>query len=104
MSFLLVERCLQAVRVKSMQKYIDNYGKEIEADYFVELPIDNHRQDTQSEELWRRLSQVYSSLESSEAKNLLRELLQDIEHWMEKTPIKSPKRWERIMSEVRSTK
>ena len=57
-----------------MQKYIDNYGNEIYLDEVVALPVDNHRQDSQSEELWRRLFQVYSSLESSQEKTLLRDL------------------------------
>ena len=82
-----------------MQKYIDNYGNEIYADKFVALPIDNCRQDSQSEELWRRLFQVYSDLKSSQEKNLLRELLEDIEHWMERNPSESPKRWDANLSE-----
>ena len=82
-----------------MQKYIDNYGNEIYADKFVALPIDNCRQDSQSEELWRRLFQVYSDLKSSQEKNLLRELLKDIEHWMERNPSESPKRWDANLSE-----
>ena len=82
-----------------MQKYIDNYGNEIYADKFVALPIDNCRQDSQSEELWRRLFQVYSDLKSSQEKILLRELLKDIEHWMERNPSESPKRWDANLSE-----
>jgi len=82
-----------------MQKYIDNYGNEIYLDEFVTLPIDNNRQDTQSEELWRRLFQVYSGLKSSQAKKLLRELLEDIEHWMERNPMESPERWDPNLSE-----
>ena len=82
-----------------MQKYIDNYGNEIYLDEFVTLPIDNNRQDTQSEELWRRLFQVYSGLKSSQTKKLLRELLEDIEHWMERNPMESPKRWDPNLSE-----
>ena len=85
-----------------MQKYIDNYGNEIYLDEFVALPVDNHRQDSQSEELWRRLFQVYSSLKSSQEKTLLRELLEDIEHWMERNSIKSPKRWDTNFSESSS--
>ena len=69
-----------------MQKYIDNYGNEIYLDEVVSLPVDNLRQDSQSEELWRRLFQVYSSLKSSQEKTLLRDLLEDIEHWMERNP------------------
>lgn len=87
-----------------MQKYIDNYGNEIYADKFVALPIDNCRQDSQSEELWRRLFQVYSDLKSSQEKNLLRELLEDIEHWMEKNPSESPKRWDANLSESKFIK
>ena len=82
-----------------MQKYIDNYGNEIYLDEFVTLPIDNNRQDTQSEELWRRLFQVYSGLKSSQTKKLLRELLEDLEHWMERNPMESPKRWDPKLSE-----
>ena len=87
-----------------MEKYIDNYGNAIEADYLTKLPIENHRQDTQIEELWRRLSEIYGSSRSSKEKRLLRELLGDMEHWMEANPIKSPKRWATITSEVSSTK
>ena len=87
-----------------MQKYIDNYGNEISLDKFVALPIDNCRQDSQSEELWRRLFQVYSDLKSSQEKNLLRELLEDIEHWMEKNPSESPKRWDANLSESKFIK
>ena len=82
-----------------MQKYIDNYGNEIYLDEFVALPIDNHRQDSQSEELWRRLFQVYSGLKPSQEKKLIRELLEDIEHWMERNPMESPKRWDPNLSE-----
>ena len=81
-----------------MQKYVDNYGNENYLDEIVTLPIDNHRQDTQSEELWRRLFQVYSGLNSSHAKKLLHELLGDIGHWMERNPIESPKRWDADLS------
>jgi len=81
-----------------MQKYVDNYGNENYLDEIVTLPIDNNRQDTQSEELWRRLFQVYSGLNSSHAKKLLHELLGDIEHWMERNPIESPKRWDADLS------
>ena len=82
-----------------MQKYIDNYGNEIYLDEFVTLPIDNTRQDTQSEELWRRLFQVYSGLKSSQTKKLLRQLLEDLEYWMERNPMESPKRWDPNLSE-----
>ena len=82
-----------------MQKYIDNYGNEIYLDEVVALPVDNHRQDSQSEELWRRLFQVYSSLKSSQEKTLLHGLLEDIEHWMERNPSESPKRWDANLSE-----
>ena len=85
-----------------MQKYIDNYGNEIYLDEVVALPVDNHRQDSQSEELWRRLFQVYSSLKSSQEKTLLHGLLEDIEHWMERNPIESPKRWDANFSESSS--
>ena len=77
-----------------MQKYIDNYGNEIYLDEILALPVDNHRQDSQSEELWRRLFQVYSSLKRSQEKTLLHGLLEDIKHWMERNPIESPKRWD----------
>ena len=87
-----------------MQKYIDNYGNEIYLDEVVSLPVDNLRQDSQSEELWRRLFQVYSSLKSSQEKTLLRDLLEDIEHWMERNPIESPKRWDENSSESSSIK
>ena len=87
-----------------MQKYIDNYGNEIYLDEVVSLPVDNLRQDSQSEELWRRLFQVYSSLKSSPEKILLRDLLEDIEHWMERNPIESPKRWDANSSESSSIK
>ena len=86
-----------------MQKYIDNYGNEIYLDEVVSLPVDNLRQDSQSEELWRRLFQVYSSLKSSQEKTLLRGLLEDIEHWMERNPIESPTRWDANSSESSST-
>ena len=87
-----------------MQKYIDNYGNEIYLDEVVSLPVDNLRQDSQSEELWRRLFQVYSSLKSSQEKTLLRGLLEDIEHWMERNPIESPTRWDANSSESSSIK
>ena len=34
-----------------MEKYIDNYGNEIEADYSRELPFGNKRDDVLSEEI-----------------------------------------------------
>ena len=87
-----------------MRKYIDNYGNEITADYCAKLPIENNRQDVQSEEIWRRLIQVYSLLKFSSEKELLRVLIDDIEYWMEEDSIKSPKRWEITKSEINSLK
>ena len=78
-----------------MKKYIDNYGNEIDADYTITLPVQNIKQDTQAEEIWRRLVLVDSTLEASKAKSLLRQLLTDVESWMEENPRLSPKRWDR---------
>ncbi len=77
-----------------METYIDNYGSEVAADYCADLPFCNNREDSRSEEIWRRLHQVYTALESCKAKHLLRELLNDMERWMEKNSIESPNRWE----------
>ena len=79
-----------------MEKYIDNYGNEIDADYGVHLPVENVKQDTQAEEIWRRLIQVDSTLETCKAKNLLGELLIDLESWMEESPSNSPIRWDKV--------
>ncbi|MDG1987985.1 MAG: hypothetical protein P8J18_08405 [Halieaceae bacterium] len=43
-----------------MEKYIDNYGNEIEADYSRELPFGNKRDDvlTKSRKQWIKISQL----------------------------------------------
>ncbi len=76
-----------------MKKYIDNYGNEIDADYKIDLPVENIKQDLQAEEIWRRLLLVDSTLEVCKAKILLRQLLTDMESWMEENPKLSPIRW-----------
>ena len=76
-----------------MDKYIDNYGNEIDADYVIRLPVKNIKEDAQAEEVWRRLALVDSNLETCRAKHLLHELLTDLEFWMEENPSKSPMRW-----------
>ena len=77
-----------------MEKYIDNYGNEIEADYERQLPFGNKRDDVLSEEIWRRLWYINSTLDSSDARDLLQSVLSDLEYWMEINPIESPARWE----------
>ena len=77
-----------------MEKYIDNYGNEIEADYLRELPFGNRRGDILIEEIWRRLWNINSMLNPSDARDSLQSLLADLEYWMEMNPIESPKRWE----------
>tara|TARA_E500000331_G_scaffold304677_1_gene307948 strand:+ start:187 stop:420 length:234 start_codon:yes stop_codon:yes gene_type:complete len=77
-----------------MEKYIDNYGNEIEADYARQLPFGNKRDDVLSEEIWRRLWYINSTLDSSDARDLLQSVLSDLEYWMEINPIESPARWE----------
>ncbi len=87
-----------------MQKYIDNYGNEIEVGNLAPLPINNRRYDTKSEELWRRLSQIIPVLGSSQEKELMHKLLNDLEYWMERHPVNSPKRWEASFSRASSIK
>ena len=77
-----------------MEKYIDNYGNEIAADYSRELPFGNKRDDVLSEEIWRRLWHINSMLDPSDAKELLQSVLSDLEYWIETNPIESPNRWE----------
>ena len=77
-----------------MEKYTDNYGNEIEADYSTELPFGNKRDEVLAEEVWRRLLHIKPMLDRSGASELLQSVVSDLEYWMEANPIESPTRWE----------
>ena len=85
------------------QKYINNQGDEIEADY-GELPVANNKGNGMYEELWRRIQHIESIAAGGMVKEQLQSILMDIEYWLSIDPILSPLRWSISQREWRDEK